>query len=203
MANFASPEISLVDYVFEEEDAQTQPEMDEQALEEPPVEQSANEPTTDSSAADTLQSLGFDDYRGAGAKCVNQNTSTGAWITVSKDECGEAGNEGERNAVTMMTKEHDAFIMVFYYPLSQSYSVKVEYNDESADYWWLAAEDRYTDEYGGDDLTDATRITTAAFLSPGEEFDGDVLTLAIMIMNNLILDDFNCSTDELFAMDYE
>jgi len=150
----------------------------------------------------TLASLGFDDYRQASAKCTNQNNDAGVWLSISKDEWGENSNESERNALTFMAQEHEAFVLVFYYPQTQLYKVTVEINGEQAKYDYLASEDRYTDEFGGSDLTEATQIASSAFLGPDEEC-GDVLGLAIGLLKSFVQDTLQTTVDELYSLDYE
>jgi hypothetical protein len=80
--------------------------------------------------------------------------------------------------------------------------ITVNYGGEDAKYWYLAGEDRYTDEFGGSDLTDAERIATAAFLGPDETYD-DVLGLARSLMTSFITEEFGTTVDELYGLEYE
>ncbi len=168
LTNFASPDVSLIDYV----------------------------PGT------TLRSLGFDDYREPSAKCSYQDDQAGVWLSVSKDEWGENNNAAERNAVTFMTEESGAFVMVFYNSESKTYNITIESGGAQAKYTYLAGEGRYADATGGDDLTNAKQVATGAFLAPGEELD-DVLPLAVMLLDSFVLDTFECTLDELYEMEYE
>lgn len=168
LANFASPEVSLLDYMTEK----------------------------------TLKKLGFEDYREPSAKCSYRNDAAGVWLSVSKSEWGENNNTAEQNAVTFMTEESGAFVIIFYKDESKTYDITIESGGAQAKYAFLAGEDRYTDAYGGDDLTNAKQVATDAFLSPGEEID-DVLPLAVMLLDSFVSDTFGCTLDELYAMEYE
>ena len=150
----------------------------------------------------TLRNLGFDDYREPSAKCTYQDDTAGVWLSVSKSEWGENNNTSEQNAVTFMTEESGAFVMIFYSGESQTYSITIESGGAQAKYNYSAADGSYTDAAGGSDLESAKQVATDAFLAPGEELD-DVLPLAVILLDSFVSESFGCTLDELYAMEYE
>lgn len=156
----------------------------------------------DGQAETTLQMLGFEDFRQTGAKCTYQDSQAGIYLSVSREEWGENGHTAERNALTCMAQESGAFLLIFYHPATQTYDVTLECDAQQASYTFFAAESRYANATGGDDLSDAIRVATKTFLAPGEEVD-DVLALPLGLLQTYILETFGCTADELYAMDCE
>ena len=149
----------------------------------------------------TLELLGFSDFREPSAKCTLQDNDAGVWISISKDKWGENENTGERNAITFMTRQNDTFVLVLYSPATQTYSITVDANGEQARYHYSAADGLYLDDMGNSDMAKAQRVVTNAFLAPGETVD-DVLALPMLLLEGYAAQALGCTLDELYALDF-
>lgn len=146
----------------------------------------------------TLQSLGFEDYRNESAKC--NFSGEDYWISISKPEWGENPHTGEVNAVTFYQSIHGNNLFVFYRPDEHVYSIHIEYGDLQANYQYNEMTDSYSDQMGGNDLSQAKQIAESVFNKPGTD---SILQDAWVLCDQTVREKFDMSSDELFGLSYE